>query len=135
MAPFDDKKYYFTMGYHSCKCDLLSRIFISHSKILGSENVDVWNHMWGAWWWKEQFMSGEMPYDTDLLMWPNGGVLWFIDPVLAFFTWPLTFLSPVLGYNLGVIAMVAFASFATRFLQEALDVVKGRNNSFYWCLL
>lgn len=121
MAPFDDKKNIILLWDIILASVICFPVFLFPTqKILGSENVDVWNHMWGAWWWKEQFMSGTLPYDTDLLMWPNGGVLWFIDPVLAFFTWPLTLLSPVLGYNLGVIAMVAFASFATRFFARSI---------------
>ena len=112
------------MGYHSCKCDLLSRILFPTQKswvlkMLMSGTI-CGEHGGG----KNSSYQVNCPMTPICLCGPKVVYCGLLILFLAFFTWPLTFLSPVLGYNLGVIAMVAFASFATRFLQEALGVVK-----------
>ena len=120
MASLDDKKIIFLWDTILASV-LCFPIFLAPTRfLLGSESVDVWNHMWGAWWWKEQLELGTIPYETHFLMWPQGGVLWFIDPVLAFFTWPLTYISPVFAYNFGIFAMIVFASWSTRFFARSI---------------
>lgn len=85
------------------------------SRLLGDPRVDVWNHAWGAWYWYSALREGRLPWRTELLIAPEGGVLWFIDPAIAALGAPLV---PVLGvamaWNLGLWAVVAFASWAGR---------------------
>jgi hypothetical protein len=98
------------------------------SKLLGSPKVDVWNHVWGPWWWKHSLLDGSIPWRTTMLKWPEGGVLWFIDPVLAVVGAPLTLLSPVLAYNLVMLAYAAFASWSARRFARSL----GANGRAEW---
>lgn len=90
-------------------------------RVLGSGKVDVWNHAWGAWWWWESLSAGQLPWHTDLLGWPVGGTLWFIDPVQALVGAPLV---PLVGaaaaWNLSMWLLVSFASWAAHRLARAL---------------
>ena len=91
-----------------------------HSRMLGSEKVDVWNHSWGGFWWAHSLSNGNLPWKTDLLVWPNGGVLWFIDPILAFLSTPFALFSTSLGYNITCFLYVMFASWCIRFFARSL---------------
>jgi hypothetical protein len=91
------------------------------SHLLGHGDVDIWNHAWGAWWWWESLSGGDLPWRTQLLHWSDGGVLWFIDPVLAGLGAPLVpFFGPVAAVNLVLLAYVAFASWAIGRFAESL---------------
>ena len=89
--------------------------------LLGDPDADVWNHAWGPWWWWQSLSGGALPWHTTLLRWPEGGVLWFIDPLLAAFAAPLV---PLMGvaaaYNAGLLASVAFTSAGAARLARAL---------------
>jgi len=91
------------------------------ARLLGSPDVDIWNHAWGPWWWWQSLSQGSLPWQTRLLQWPDGGLLWFIDPVLAGLGAPLV---PLLGAAMAVNAVlfgyVAFASWAGGRLARAL---------------
>jgi hypothetical protein len=90
-------------------------------RLAGDPDVDVWNHAWGPWWWWTALSSGQLPWRTDLLVHPLGGVLWFIDPVLAGAGAPLVPLLGVAGaYNVVVIGYVAFSSWAAGRLAASL---------------
>lgn len=70
---------------------------------LGHPNNDVWNHVWGFWWVGQRLAQGELPLHTDLLAWPAGGSLWFIDAFNAVLTLPVTWTAgPVAAYNLAM---------------------------------
>lgn len=91
------------------------------SRLVGHEDVDVWNHAWGPWWFWRCLTEGRLPWRTELLNAPAGGVLWYIDPLGAIAGMPLV---PILGvvaaYNAVVFAEVALASVAGRRLARAL---------------
>jgi hypothetical protein len=92
-------------------------------RLVGSGDVDVWNHAWGPWWWWDALSRGELPWETTLLAYPRGGVLWFIDPVLAAGGAPLVpLLGPAGAYNAMVVLYVAFASWAAGRFAQALGV-------------
>lgn len=91
------------------------------SRLIGHPGVDVWNHAWGPWWYWHSLSSGRLPYLTDLLMAPDGGVLWFIDPVGALLATPaVPVLGAVLTWNLLILANVVLASWAVRRLAMAM---------------
>lgn len=70
---------------------------------LGHPANDVWNHLWGFWWVAEELTEGRIPLTTELLSWPNGGTLWFIDTFNAVLTLPVTLLAgPVAAYNAAI---------------------------------
>lgn len=91
--------------------------------LIGSPDVDVWNHAWGPWWWWHSLSQGALPWKTSLLLWPKGGVLWFIDPALALLGAPLVPLfGPVAAYNLVMLGSLAFSSWAAARFARALGV-------------
>ena len=93
---------------------MLSVLFSPMTNVIGSGTVDVWNHMWGAWWWFDALSHGQLPWETTLLQYPDGGTLWFIDPVLAILGLPFAGFSPTLAYNFGIWVYLAFASWTAR---------------------
>ena len=91
------------------------------SRLLGHPGVDVWNHAWGPWWFWHSLSNGRLPYHTDLLMAPEGGVLWYIDPVGALLAAPLVpLLGAVAAWNLLSLGNVLLASWAIRRLALAM---------------
>lgn len=50
-------------------------------RMVGHPDADVWNHAWGTWWFWENLSTGSLPWHTDWLYAPTGGLLWFIDPI------------------------------------------------------
>lgn len=89
--------------------------------LIGHPDVDVWNHAWGAWWWWESLSQGTLPWRTTLLRAPDGGVLWFIDPLLAALSAPLVPLIGVAGaWNAGLLASLVFTSWSGAALARAL---------------
>lgn len=91
------------------------------SRLIGHEDVDVWNHAWGPWWFWRTLGTGTLPWRTDLLFSPRGGVLWYIDPLGALAGAPLVGLvGPVGAYNAVAVAWVALTSVAAHRLARAL---------------
>lgn len=89
--------------------------------LLGDPDADVWNHAWGPWWWWRCLSEGALPWHTTLLRWPEGGTLWFIDPLLAAFAAPLVpLLGPAAAFNAALLASVAFTSAGAARLAAAL---------------
>ena len=89
--------------------------------LVGNGDVDVWNHAWGPWWWATELSQGNLPWQTDYLLWPEGGVLWFIDPVLAILGAPFVGSLGIGGtWNLLMLSYVVFASWAARRFARAL---------------
>jgi hypothetical protein len=67
---------------------------------LGHPGNDVWNHVWGYMYVADKLLSAELPIHSDLVSWPAGGSLWFIDSFGALLTLPLNWaFGPVLAYN------------------------------------
>lgn len=70
---------------------------------LGHPANDVWNHLWGYGWIARCVAEGRLPLHTELLNWPTGGSLWFIDAYNAFATLPVQAVGgPVAAYNAGL---------------------------------
>ncbi len=91
------------------------------SRLVGNGDADVWNHAWGPWWWWYSLRQGHLPWQTDLLHAPVGGVLWFIDPILATAGAPLVpLMGPAMAFNLVVLGMVATSSWAAGRLARSL---------------
>ncbi len=89
--------------------------------LLGNPDVDVWNHAWGPWWWATELAHGNIPWQTEYLLWPSGGVLWFIDPMLALLGAPLVGTLGVAGaWNVVILGYVVFASWAARRFARSL---------------
>lgn len=95
-------------------------------RLVGHEDIDVWNHAWGPFWFWRSLRTGALPWHTDLLFAPRGGVLWYIDPVGAVAGMGLVPLFGVVAaYNAVIFGLVALASVAGRRLSLALGASEG----------
>lgn len=85
------------------------------SRMVGDPRVDVWNHAWGPWWFWDSLVHGRLPLATHLLNAPEGGRLWFIDPVgAAAGMWLVPLGGAVLAWNAVILVLVVAASVAGR---------------------
>ena len=80
-------------------CSLLVALFVvwplpieMKTSLSGHPGNDIWNHVWGHWWVYDSIKSGEIPFHTDLLSYPNGGTLYFIDTIQAILMLPIQFI-------------------------------------------
>ncbi len=84
---------------------------------LGHPGNDVWNHIWGYGWVARSVLAGELPVHTDLLAWPAGGSLWFIDTFTACVTLPVQLLAgPIAAYDAGIVGNLWLAGFGAAVL-------------------
>lgn len=96
------------------------------SRLVGSPDVDVWNHAWGAWWFWTSLSQGDLPFHTALLGAPAGGTLWYIDPVGALASAALVPILGVVGaWNTLVIGYVTLVGWGARRLSLALGASAG----------
>ncbi len=85
-------------------------------RAVGHPGNDVWNHVWGFWFVFSSLSEGTLPLHTELLAWPQGGSLWFIDsfnavltaPIQALFG-PVAALNAAVGLNLALCGLGAHA--------------------------
>ena len=91
-------------------CVLLTWPVVLHpnSLLMGHPGNDNWNHVWGYWWVAEALKEGTWPAWTQLLAFPNGGTLYFIDTVQAVISAPIQWLvGPAMAFN--IVIMFGFA--------------------------
>ena len=89
--------------------------------LIGHPDVDIWNHAWGYWFIPHQLASFSWPFSTDLIGVPQGGDLYFIDLLGAFFGAPISWiLGPAVAYNAVIILRLAAAGLAGQVLAEAV---------------
>lgn len=82
-------------------------------RLVGDEGLDVWAHAWGLGWVARALGAGRLPWEAEGLAWPDGGVLWTIDPLGALVALPWTWLGgAALGYNSLLFFQVALAGAA-----------------------
>lgn len=83
-------------------------------ELIGHPDVDVWNHLWGYWYWLDSFSSGSLPWRTEMLNAPDGGVLYFVDPIGAAASLPFSALFGVpVAYTLVQLLRFALAGIAS----------------------
>lgn len=76
---------------------------------VGHPANDVWNHLWGYGWIARCVAEGRLPLRTELLNWPSGGSLWFIDTFNAVLTLPVQWAwGPVAAYNAAIFGNLVF---------------------------
>lgn len=64
-------------------------------RAIGHADSDVWKHLWGdAWLMRDVGSAWPVPLDTDLLWFPDGGLLYNLDPITGFLA---CLLAPLLG--------------------------------------
>jgi hypothetical protein len=79
----------------------------------GHPGNDTWNHAWGLWWVFHGIVEdGRIPVHTDLLNYPEGGSLFFIDTFNALVSLPLqAMFGLAVTYNLVVLFALACTIF------------------------
>ncbi|MFT4974520.1 MAG: hypothetical protein ACI8S6_000403 [Myxococcota bacterium] len=83
------------------------------ARLIGHPGNDSWNHVWGYWWVGAELAAGRWPIHLDLLAYPRGGTLYFIDTVQAVASMPIQLLAgPAAAYNAVIIFELAFSGFA-----------------------
>ncbi len=91
-------------------------------RLIGHPGNDNWNHAWGYWWVGSELLEGRFPAHTDLLAWPDGGTLYFIDTVQAVLSWPVQLmLGPAAAYNLVVVVGFAVSAFGAWLLARRVS--------------
>tara|TARA_B110000037_G_scaffold220307_1_gene287629 strand:- start:39 stop:1760 length:1722 start_codon:yes stop_codon:yes gene_type:complete len=89
---------------------------------IGHESADLWNHAWGAWWFAHSIGNLTIPWHTELLYGPDGGVLWYIDPIGATIGAPLTIILGVIGaWNATLLIYLSMVSYTASKLAEKLS--------------
>ncbi|MCP4803714.1 MAG: hypothetical protein GY884_00045 [Proteobacteria bacterium] len=79
----------------------------------GAGRTDLWNSLWSMWFVQESLFAGELPYRTELLGFPSGGVLVPADLLNAVLFLPITAtLGPSVAYTAVVFAHLVFAGLA-----------------------
>jgi hypothetical protein len=80
--------------------------------LVGHPGNDNWNHVWGYWWVAESLAAGKWPGRTELLSFPDGGTLYFIDTVQVILAYPIVRLwGPAVAFNLVLIFGIALSAF------------------------
>ncbi len=92
-----------------------------NTRLVGHPGNDAWNHVWGYWWVGEAVLSGAWPSQTNLLAWPHGGTLWFIDTVQVLLSLPVQVLGgPAAAYNAVMMTGIALSAFGAWLLARRL---------------
>jgi|GEM_PF-3702265 len=83
------------------------------SHALGDPKSDMWKHIWGFWWVKDNLLKHfTFPLHTTLLNFPKGGSIFFIDSLGAVLSIPLQLLFGLIpAYNLMIILNLALAGY------------------------
>lgn len=82
-------------------------------RAIGDPSNDIWNHLWGFWWVRDEVLvRHELPIQTDLLNHPAGGSLYFIDTANALISLPFQALfGLVASYNIVILFQLSLAAF------------------------
>ncbi len=89
--------------------------------LVGHPGNDTWNHVWGYWWVGQSLSEGQWPGHTDLLSYPEGGTLYFIDTVQVVLFYPVVKLwGPAVAFNLVLIFGLTLSAFSAWLLARHL---------------
>lgn len=100
---------------------LLMPHLLAPGVVLGGYDGDAHEMVDGFWWYGRELSAGRLPYRTDLLGFPEGGVHFYPDPVGAMLAWPFTgLLGLPAAYNLSCLLRIAFSAAAGWFLVRSM---------------
>ena len=101
-----------------------------NTSVLGSPYTDTWNAVWGIHFVKKCLLSGQSPFFTDDLFYPEGGHFYPMNLVNGIMVLPLSlFLSLPASYNLMLMILMVIAAFGMYRL--ALFIVNDKNAAFF----
>ena len=88
----------------------------------GAGRTDLWNSLWGFWYGGAALREGRLPWRTELLGWPDGGVLLPADPVNLILAAPLTWsVGVAAAYGLLVLGHLTFSGVAAHLLAREVQ--------------
>lgn len=92
--------------------------------VIGDGQSDMWKHLWGYWWFGNAlFVEKEIPLFCSLLNYPQGGYLYFADPLTALMSLPLQgILGLVVSYNLIIVLQLVGGCLAAWLLARDLGL-------------
>ncbi len=106
-------------------------------QLVGHPGNDTWNHVWGYRWVADELAGGEWPGQTDMLAFPDGGTLYFIDTTQAVLSVPLQWVvGPAMAYNMAVLFGLALAAFGSWLLARRVtgdSIAAGLAMVIYGC--
>jgi hypothetical protein len=82
----------------------------------GHPMSDLADHVQGAWWWGGEVLSGRVPWRVDGILWPDGGVLWYPDPIGAALALPFRWLGAPGAYTVSLALQCAANALAAAWL-------------------
>lgn len=80
-------------------------ITVLGDEVPGAARTDIWNSLWSMWFFQHNFRGGGDVPRTDLINFPDGGILLVADPVNALFAMPLV---PLLGLPVTYTVLIFF---------------------------
>lgn len=94
------------------------------TSVIGDPYSDLWKHMWGLWWFDDALRGHHaLPLFTRDINFPQGGYLYFADPMTASLSVPL---QPLLGlvctYNVLIMAQLLGGCVGAYLLARQLGV-------------
>ena len=86
-------------------------------EIPGHANSDLADHVQGAWWWGGEVLSGRIPWQVQPgIMFPDGGILWYADPIGAAFALPFRLLGPARSFSIATLLQCALGALSAFWL-------------------
>jgi hypothetical protein len=79
---------------------------IFSGEAIGHPISDMPDHLQGSWWFGGELLSGRIPLHTRITHLPEGGVLWYADPVGALMSLPFRPLGYPTAWNLTLLLQV-----------------------------
>lgn len=95
--------------------------------VIGDAYSDMWKHLWGLWWYYDALVNHHaLPLLTTDINYPQGGYLYFADPMTATLSVPL---QPMLGlvctYNVLIMGQVLGGCLGAYLLGRDLGLTRG----------
>lgn len=96
-------------------------------RVPGAADTETWPFLWGwSWMARAVVEQGRLPLRTDLLDFPEGGVLWLKDPVTALVFLPVQLLLGLPeAYTLGVMGVFTLAGVGMFLFLKELGLSRG----------
>ena len=82
------------------------------AEAIGHPISDLAFHLQGSWWFGGEILSGRFPWRTTITHLPEGGVLWYADPIGALLALPFRALGYPVAWNLSLALQVWLSGLA-----------------------
>ena len=86
------------------------------SQALGHAISDMPDHLQGSWWFGGEVLAGRFPFESRLTHLPNGGIIWYADPIGALFALLFRGFGYPFAWNIALAIQVLLAGWAATWL-------------------